>query len=160
MLCSFFFSLYFFGFVLADVLFGSTVTTHDAVRLRESKVAVIVTVPGEIPVTTPREFTVATLTSELSKTGFSAEVFGLIMVSSRIFRETGTETSFLINLILTSFGETRTRHLRVRTTFFLFLTVTVMTEEPTARADTLAYLAFGKSVFTVAIEGFEEVNFL
>ena len=57
-----------------------------------SKVAVIVTVPGEIPYITPREFTVAILTSELSNTGFSAEVFGLIIVSSRILWERGTET--------------------------------------------------------------------
>ena len=92
MLCSFFFSLYFLGFVLEVVLSGSTVTTHDAVKLRESKVAVIVTVPGEIPYITPREFTVAILTSELSNTGFSAEVFGLIIVSSRILWERGTET--------------------------------------------------------------------
>lgn len=53
------------GFVLEVVLSGSTVTTHDAVELRESKVAVIVTVPGETPITTPREFTMAILSSEL-----------------------------------------------------------------------------------------------
>ena len=140
------------------MLSGSTVTTHDAVKLRESKVAVIVTVPGETPITTPREFTMAILSSELSNTGLSAEVFGLIMVSSLVLWERGTETSFFINLILTAFGETRTRHLRLRTTFFPFLTVTVMTEEPMARADTLAYQAFCVSVFTVAIEGFEEVK--
>jgi len=69
------------------VLSGSTVTTHDAVKLRESKVAVIVTVPGETPITTPREFTMAILSSELSNTGLSAEVFGLIMVSSLVLWE-------------------------------------------------------------------------
>ena len=81
-----------FGFVLEVVLSGSTVTTHDAVKLRESKVAVIVTVPGETPITTPREFTMAILSSELSNTGLSAEVFGLIMVSSLVLWERGTET--------------------------------------------------------------------
>mgnify|MGYP006909201268 CR=1 FL=1 len=49
---------------------------HDAVKLRESKVVVIVTVPGETPITTPREFTMAILSSELSNTGLSAVVFG------------------------------------------------------------------------------------
>ena len=74
------------------MLSGSTVTMHDAVKLRESKVVVIVTVPGETPITTPREFTMAILSSELSNTGLSAEVFGLIMVSSLVLWERRTET--------------------------------------------------------------------
>lgn len=37
------------GFVLEVVLSGSTVMTHDAVKLRESKVAVIVTVREKLP---------------------------------------------------------------------------------------------------------------
>ena len=57
---------------------------QEALRSQESKVAMMVTVPGEIPVTMPREFTVAMLESSLVKTGFSSEVIGLMLVSRRV----------------------------------------------------------------------------
>ena len=99
------------------VVFGSgydglTLTVQVADRLDDRSVAVIVAVPGETPVMTPKGFTVATAGLLLSKIGYSVEVDGLIIVSALKLCSVFMLTFLFMNLMETAPGETLTRHFK------------------------------------------------
>ena len=110
--------------------FDRTSILQVAVRPEERSVAVIVAVPDDIAVTTPRLLTEATKGLSLSKIGCSIDVFGFMIGFRRKRLSVFRRIVRLGNLILKALGVTLIRHFNRRITFFPFFTVAFTVAEP------------------------------